>query len=139
MLFGTDSFDVVYSYSVLHFTPNPEEMVEEIHRVLRPGGRAILMVYNRLSWLELMARLTGVKLEHSCAPIFRRYSLAEFNELLKPFGTARVISERFPVKTRLHQGIAASLFNQVFVPMFNLIPRRFVQSYGCHLIAFAKK
>ncbi|MGW8182000.1 MAG: class I SAM-dependent methyltransferase, partial [bacterium] len=90
--FTGDSFDVVYSYSVLHFTPDPKRMVAEIHRVLRPGGTAILMVYNRYSWLVPLSKLTGVKLQHSNAPVFRNYSQREFKELLGPFQTVRVIS-----------------------------------------------
>ena len=43
--FDDGSFDVVYSNGVLHHTPNTSAVVREIHRVLRPGGRAILMFY----------------------------------------------------------------------------------------------
>src|SRR6185437_7441316 len=44
------SFDVVYSHGVLHHTPNIVAAVQEIHRVLRPGGRAIVMLYHRGSY-----------------------------------------------------------------------------------------
>jgi ubiquinone/menaquinone biosynthesis C-methylase UbiE len=43
--FDDGSFDVVYSNGVLHHTPNTKVVVREIHRVLRPGGRAIVMLY----------------------------------------------------------------------------------------------
>jgi glycosyltransferase involved in cell wall biosynthesis/ubiquinone/menaquinone biosynthesis C-methylase UbiE len=43
--FEDNSFDLVYSNGVLHHTPNTERIVSEIRRVLRPGGRAIIMVY----------------------------------------------------------------------------------------------
>jgi SAM-dependent methyltransferase/uncharacterized protein YbaR (Trm112 family) len=42
--FGDCSFDVVVSSEVLEHTPRPEEMIREISRVLRDGGRAILSV-----------------------------------------------------------------------------------------------
>lgn len=48
--FPNDSFDVVYSHGVLHHTPDIEAAVREIHRVLKPGGRAIVMVYHRGSY-----------------------------------------------------------------------------------------
>ena len=48
--FPDDSFDVVYSHGVLHHTPNIEAAVQEIHRVLKPGGRAIVMLYHRGSY-----------------------------------------------------------------------------------------
>lgn len=41
----TSSFDFVCSSGVLHHTLNPMKGVEEIFRVLKPGGRAYLFVY----------------------------------------------------------------------------------------------
>ncbi len=43
--FPDASFDLVYSNGVIHHTPNTQRAVDEIFRVLRPGGRAIVMVY----------------------------------------------------------------------------------------------
>jgi SAM-dependent methyltransferase len=49
--FPDESFDYVYSWGVLHHTPAIRLAIEEIHRVLRPGGRVGLMLYNRESIL----------------------------------------------------------------------------------------
>ncbi len=48
--FADDSFDLVYSHGVLHHTPETEKAIREVHRVLRPGGRAIVMLYHRDSY-----------------------------------------------------------------------------------------
>lgn len=48
--FADESFDVAYSNGVLHHTPDTSEAVREIHRVLRPGGLARVMLYHRNSW-----------------------------------------------------------------------------------------
>jgi ubiquinone/menaquinone biosynthesis C-methylase UbiE len=48
--FNSDSFDLVYSHGVLHHTPDAPRAVREIHRVLRPGGRAVVMLYHRDSY-----------------------------------------------------------------------------------------
>ena len=48
--FADDSFDLVYSHGVLHHTPDTEHAVMEIYRVLRPGGRAVVMLYHRDSY-----------------------------------------------------------------------------------------
>jgi len=43
--FPDNTFDLVYSNGVLHHTPNTRDVVAEIRRVLKPGGRAIVMMY----------------------------------------------------------------------------------------------
>ena len=50
LTFPDESFDVVFSHGVLHHTPDINASVREIHRVLRPGGRAIVMLYHRGSY-----------------------------------------------------------------------------------------
>src|SRR5260221_7285712 len=48
--FADNTFDRVYSHGVLHHTPDTARAVAEIHRVLKPGGRAIVMLYHRGSY-----------------------------------------------------------------------------------------
>jgi SAM-dependent methyltransferase len=55
--FADAVFDVVYSFGVLHHTPDTEASVHEIHRVLRPDGMAIVSLYHRHSafyWIATM-------------------------------------------------------------------------------------
>jgi len=47
--FADASFDAVTSMGVLHHVPHPERAIDEIYRVLRPGGRLTLMLYHRNS------------------------------------------------------------------------------------------
>jgi len=44
-----DSFDIVFSHGVLHHVPQIHEAQREIHRVLRPGGMLVAMLYARNS------------------------------------------------------------------------------------------
>jgi SAM-dependent methyltransferase len=48
--FADASFDLVYSNGVLHHLPETGRVIDELHRVLRPGGTAIVMVYHRRSF-----------------------------------------------------------------------------------------
>lgn len=55
--FLDNSFDVVYSNGVLHHTPDTAGAVREVHRVLKPGGLARVMLYYRHSlnyWGEMI-------------------------------------------------------------------------------------
>jgi SAM-dependent methyltransferase len=139
MTYADSTFDVVYAHGVLQYTADPHVMVREIHRVLKPGGHAIVMVYNRYSWLSFMSRLSHVDLEHDDAPVFAMFSRQEFEALLQSFRFFKITPERFPVPSRLHQGWKAVVYNQLFVPAFNLIPRPLIRSLGWHLMATATK
>jgi len=49
--FAAGSFDRVYSWGVLHHTPDTDGAVREAIRVLAPGGSITVMLYNRISWV----------------------------------------------------------------------------------------
>lgn len=62
--FRDSSFDIVYSNGVLHHSENTDRCIEEVFRVLKPGGLAVIMLYSRHSaifWLNIAPRalMTG--------------------------------------------------------------------------------
>ena len=105
--FADDSFDLIYSHGVLHHTPDTEKSVREIHRVLKPGGRAVVMLYHRGSYnyrigirvlrragarllksesgIKIVNRLTGEPME----------SLRDHARLLKASANGQVASDEF--------------------------------------------
>jgi SAM-dependent methyltransferase len=52
MPFRDESFDFVFSIGCMHHTGNVQRCFDETFRVLRPGGTAVLMVYNKFSWRQ---------------------------------------------------------------------------------------
>ncbi len=48
--FNDGSFDFVWSWGVIHHSSDTRRILREIHRVLKPGGRATTMVYHRNWW-----------------------------------------------------------------------------------------
>jgi SAM-dependent methyltransferase len=137
--FPEASFDLVFAHGVVQYTADPQRLVDECRRVLRPGGEAIFQVYNRVSWLNALSKLMKVGLEHEDAPVLLKFSIAEFKRLLSGFREVRVVPERFPVKSRLHGGWKGALFNTIFVGTFNALPRPLVRRFGWHLLAFCRK
>lgn len=133
------SFDHIYGHGVVQYTADPARLIRECHRVLKPGGTAVFMVYNRVSWLNALSKVMKVPLEHEDAPCLRKLSIGEFRALLAPFAEARIVPERFPVKSRLHGGWKGWVFNTCFVGTFNLLPRSWVRPLGWHLMAFCRK
>ncbi len=57
--FPDQSFDFVFSNGVLHHTPDTQRAVEEIHRVLKPGGETLILLYHKNSltyYLQILLR-----------------------------------------------------------------------------------
>ena len=59
--FPDDSFDHVYSFGVLHHIEDTQACIDEIRRVLRPGGSAFVALYHQTSWHFLV----DILLEHT--------------------------------------------------------------------------
>jgi SAM-dependent methyltransferase len=101
--FGDGFFDVVYSWGVLHHSPNTVSTVREVFRVLKRGGMARVMIYHKWSLVGLMlwVRYAGLRLRPwmSLTDIYARYlespgtkaySVAEARQLFREFAEVRI-------------------------------------------------
>jgi SAM-dependent methyltransferase len=70
------AFDLVFAGEIIEHVPDPDLLLEEIHRVLVPGGRLLLTTPNLLAWYNRLLPLLGV------APLFVEHSYR------KSYGTA---------------------------------------------------
>ena len=116
--FRDESFDVVYSNGVLHHTPDTEGAIREVHRVLRPGGIAKIMLYHRNSWNywvdivlrhgvlragflrgesaeQIMSRVVEFS-DHDARPLVKVYSRREARKLFRLFKDVKVDVEQLP-------------------------------------------
>jgi SAM-dependent methyltransferase len=131
--FRDASFDLVYSWGVVHHSPDTRAAVREIHRVLRPGGRARVMIYKRRSlvgamlWLRYgllagrpLRPLRELYARHLESPGTKAYSPAEARGLFAGFASVAMRSELSPgdlltgAAGQRHQGLLLSAARRVY-------------------------
>jgi len=99
-----NTVDYIYCEGVLHHTTNPEAILREFHRVLKPGSEACIMVYNFASlWLHLYVayeqmvlqnKFSGMNIydafakttDSEACPVARCYKAHEFISTCKDAG-----------------------------------------------------
>lgn len=113
--FPDESFDTVYSFGVLHHTPNLERAIAEVRRVLTHGGRAFIMLYSRYSLNQLVHISLQRGYEYSGdrgtdAPVTSVHSRAELVRLFESFESS-IFRKRY-------------LFGAGYIPLARFVPRR---------------
>lgn len=83
--FANHSFEAVVSVNALEFAQNPAEAIQEIQRVLVPGGRAVIATFNKLSPWGIPGIVKMLRPEQD-VPTPRFLSKAELTKLIKASG-----------------------------------------------------
>ena len=107
MEFEDESFDFIWSWGVIHHSSDTRKILKEMNRVLRPGGRAVTMVYHRNWWNYwivsglfygiLQGSLLKTKSIHKImqlrtdGALARFYSTSEWRELVAEFFQVEII------------------------------------------------
>jgi len=98
LAFPDNTFDAVYSWGVLHHSPDTPKAMQEVLRVLKPGGFAKIMIYKKHSivgymlWiryalltLKPWTSLRTIYNKYLESPGTKAYSQHELDELFKGF------------------------------------------------------
>jgi ubiquinone/menaquinone biosynthesis C-methylase UbiE len=139
--YADNKFDVVVARQILMFTPDPQKAVDEMLRVLKPGGEAIALLHNRHSWYALLGKVTGTNLvaQAKDPPVNVLHSIKEAHQMFQKFSVVKIILDKFPSKTKRRTGVLARLYNLVFIPVTKIIPRGIIRPFGWYIIIKARK
>lgn len=153
--FPEQTFDLVYSWGVLHHSPDTPKAVAEVHRVLKCGGGARAMIYHKWSMIGLMLwvrygllagkpwrSLRSIYAGHLESPGTKAYSVAEARRLFAAFSTVHietVLTHGDLLESaagQRHQGAALNLARKIWPQ--SLI-RRFFPNAGLFMLIQATK
>jgi ubiquinone/menaquinone biosynthesis C-methylase UbiE len=81
--FPDNSFDAIFDFGIIHHIPNWKDCINEIGRVLKPGGELILEDLSRESFIQDIGLLYRIISVH---PYRELYKIDEFTEYLKQAG-----------------------------------------------------
>ena len=139
--FEENTFDIVTSLGVLHQTESTEKAVSEVLRVLKPGGEAVITLYYKYSWKIMLSQFGNVNFEfsHEDAPITRLYDKRDLREMFQDFKEVKIFLDYTKATKSPRKGKTAGLFNNVFVPLYNILPEFIRKNFGHAICVIAKK
>jgi len=137
--FADSTFDVVYSYGVLHHSPDTARCIAEAWRVLKPGGSARIMLYHHPSLTGLMLwlrygiwRVQSVRrcvFERLESPGTKTFTKDEALALMVKFDDVHVRQVFSPGDLLLHQP-SARFQGRAYQMLWKMFPRKIIQVLG---------
>jgi SAM-dependent methyltransferase len=153
--FAAATFDLVYSWGVIHHSPTTQQAVDEVYRVLKAGGVAKIMIYHRRSLVGYMLwvryallgmrpwmTLTEVYARYLESPGTKAYSVAGARGLFAAFSAVEIRTVLThgdlleSVAGQRHRGAILSVARRIWP---RALLRRFAARYGLFMLISATK
>ena len=138
-LFAGETFDLIYSFGVIHHTPHPDRVVHAASKLMSADSELRIMLYAKNSWKNIMieAGLDQPEAQRGC-PIAFTYTHAEARELLKDFSRVD-IQQDFIFTWNIDKYVKYEYEKQ---PWFTAMPpevfRALEKALGWHLMVRAR-
>jgi len=137
--FADDTFDIVYSYGVMHHSPDTPQCIREAWRVLKPGGSLRIMIYHhpsltgfmlwlRYGWLRGNSLRQAVY-DHLESPGTKSYTQKEARAMLQGFEEVEFRQAFSPGDLLLNEP-SARFQGLVYRIIWRLYPRFLIRTFG---------
>ncbi len=150
--FASNSFDLVYSYGVMHHSLHTADCVNEAWRVLKPGGEARIMLYHHPSLTGIMLWLRfgfwrGQSIrrciyENLESPGTKTFTRKEILELMRDFENVSIGQVFSPGDLLLHQP-SQKFQGPAYRLLWKFFPRKLLRfccrKWGLFLLIKAQK
>lgn len=138
-LVPSQSFDLVYSFGVIHHTPDPPAVIAGIRQAIKPDGELRIMLYSRNSWKAVMiaAGFDQPEAQSGC-PIALTYTDEQIHRLLRGFTVTSITQAHiFPYNPEAYVRYEYEVqpwFQAMPEPMFKALEAAF----GWHKLIIAR-
>jgi len=135
-----EPYDLIYSFGVIHHTPNPRAAILEIMKYLGPASELRIMLYAKNSWKNLLIELhlAQPEAQFGC-PIAFTYSAGGVRKLLEGLDVTSIEKDHiFPYRIepyKQYEYVRAFPWNVMPKPLFGAAERL----GGWHLMIKARK
>ena len=133
------TYDLIYSFGVIHHSPNPEKIISEIKKYMNENSILKIMLYAKDSWKNYMieAGLDQPEAQYGC-PIVHTYTKSDIVDLLEGYDIISIEQDHiFPYQVEPYKRgeyIKQPWFESMPLEMF----RSLEKNLGWHLLITAK-